>query len=164
MESSIIEGSKTELDSHANMHVVGSQAYILSDTGCTCDVSAYTPDYKPIQIKIVDAAVQYDCPYTDEQYILVIRNVLHIPSMQNNLIPPFMMREAGLHIRDTLKIKIDDPSIEDHSNYFRDSKLRIPLSLWGVFSYFPTSKPTATTLNEIDDVSLESSSGCVRHK
>jgi hypothetical protein len=153
IEISITEGSRTELDSHANMPVVGSQAYILSDTGHTCDVSAYTPDYEPMQIKIVDAAAQYDCPYTDEQYILVIRNALRVPSMQNNLIPPFMMREVGLHVKDTRKIQINDPSIEDHLIYFHDSKLRIPLSLWGVFSYlFPTSKSTATALNEIDDV------------
>jgi hypothetical protein len=73
--------------------------------------------------------------------------------MQNNLIPPFMMREACLHARDIPKIQVDDPSIEDHSILFPDSNnFRIPLSLWEVFSYFPTSKPTARTLNEIKEV------------
>jgi hypothetical protein len=75
------EGSRTKLDSHANMPVVGSQVYILSDTERTCDVSAYTPDYEPMQIKLFDAAAQYECPYTDEQYILVIRNALHACSV-----------------------------------------------------------------------------------
>jgi hypothetical protein len=62
-------------------------SYRIVATGRTCDVSAYTPDYERMQIKIVDAAVQYECPCTDEQYILVIRNALLVPSsMQNNLI------------------------------------------------------------------------------
>ena len=49
------EESRTELDSHANMPVVGRNAYVLADTGKTVDVSPYTPDYKPVQVKVVDA-------------------------------------------------------------------------------------------------------------
>jgi hypothetical protein len=56
-------------------------------------LSAYMPDYEPMKINIVDAAIQYDCPYTDEQYILDIRNALLVPPMQNNLIPP--LRDEG---------------------------------------------------------------------
>ena len=87
--------SRTELDSHANMPVVGKHAYIISDSGKVADVSPFTPDYNSMEIPIVDAAIQYDCPYTDKRYILVIRNALHVPSMSNNLIPPFMTREMG---------------------------------------------------------------------
>jgi hypothetical protein len=66
------ESSRTELDSHANMPVVGHNAYVISDTGKVADVSPFTPDYKSMQIKVVDAAVQYDCPYTGTSYILVL--------------------------------------------------------------------------------------------
>ena len=34
---------KVELDSHANMPVVGMGAYIISDTGSTADVNSYNP-------------------------------------------------------------------------------------------------------------------------
>jgi hypothetical protein len=57
------ESSQTELDSHANMPVVGRHAYVISDTGQIADVNPFTPDYDSMQVPIVDAAVQqYDCP------------------------------------------------------------------------------------------------------
>ncbi len=92
------ELSRTELDSHANMPVVGRHAYIISDTGRIADVNAFTPDYDAMQVPIVDAAVQYDCPYDGGSYILVIRNALHVPSMKNNLMPPFILRPPLIHI------------------------------------------------------------------
>jgi hypothetical protein len=63
--------------------------------------------------------------------------------MQNNLIPPFMMREAGIIVSDTPKIQVGNPTEEHHSIFSPGTQLRIPMSLWGVFSYFPTSKPTS---------------------
>ena len=64
--------SRTDLDSHANMAVVGRHAYILSDTGRTADVNAFTPDYESMQVPIVDAAVQYECPYSGTLHVLII--------------------------------------------------------------------------------------------
>ena len=55
--------SRTELVSHANMPVVGKHAYILAELGKTVEVNPYTPDYKSMSVPLVDAAVQYDCPY-----------------------------------------------------------------------------------------------------
>jgi hypothetical protein len=51
------ESSRTELDSHANMPVIGWHAYLISDTGRIADVNPFTPDYNSIQVPIVDAAV-----------------------------------------------------------------------------------------------------------
>jgi hypothetical protein len=146
------EVSRTELDSHANMPVVGRHAYLISDTGRVADVSPFTPDYSSMQLRIVDAAVQYNCPYDGESYILVIRNALYVPSMKNNLLPPFVLRQAGLQLNDTPKIQVDDPTIEEHSILFTETGFRIPLSLWGTFSYFPSSKPTATEMQESENI------------
>ena len=99
------EESRTELDSHANMPVVGRNAYIISDTGKIADVNPFTPDYAFMRISIVDATVRYDCLYDGKSYIFVVRNALHVPSMRNNLIPPFIMREAGIRVNDTPKIQ-----------------------------------------------------------
>ena len=44
------EPSRTELDSHANMPVIGINTYILSKIGETVDVAPFTPDYKPISV------------------------------------------------------------------------------------------------------------------
>ena len=85
------EESRTELDLHAIMLVVGRHCVILSDAGKTVDVSLFTPDYKAMTVRLVDASVAYDCPYTGTMYILVIRNALYVPSMKGNLIPPFIL-------------------------------------------------------------------------
>jgi hypothetical protein len=50
-----------------NMPVVGRHAFIISDTGQVADVNAFTPDYEPMQLSIVDAAIQYDCPYDGDR-------------------------------------------------------------------------------------------------
>jgi hypothetical protein len=92
------EQSQTELDSHANRPVVGRHAFIISDTGRVAGVNAFTPDYKPMQLSIVDTAIQYDCPYDGQTYIMVIHNALHVPSMKNNLMPPIVMREAAIQV------------------------------------------------------------------
>ena len=63
---------RTELDSHANMPVIGKHAFVISYHGKTADVSPFTPDYEPMVIEIVDAAVLYECQYTGKEYILVI--------------------------------------------------------------------------------------------
>ena len=47
------ESSRTELDSHANMPVIGRNAYILSKIGETVDVAPFTPVYKPISVELV---------------------------------------------------------------------------------------------------------------
>jgi hypothetical protein len=68
-----------------------------------------------MQVPIVDAAVQYDCPYDSQSYILVIQNALHVPSMRNNLLPPFILREAGIRVQDTpKKIQVTDPTVDNH--------------------------------------------------
>ena len=85
--------SRTELDSYANMPVVGKNCYILYESGTFAEVNTFSPDYETKEIPIVEKSVQYDCPHSMMTYILVIWYALHITSMTNNLIPPFMMQE-----------------------------------------------------------------------
>ena len=73
--------SSIELNSHANMPVVGDSAYIISDTGETYDINAYSPEYESRKIKIVDAALQYEIPHYGKIIILVLLNSLYVPSM-----------------------------------------------------------------------------------
>ena len=73
------ESSRTELDSHANMPVIGKNAYILSKVDETVFVAPFTPDYNPIRVELVDAALNYDCPYSGESKILIIRRGLYVP-------------------------------------------------------------------------------------
>ena len=129
--STILEGSETmedvneslrnELDSHANMLVIGRNAYILSKIGETVDVAPFTPDYKPISVELVHAALKYECPYSGKVKILIIRMGLHVPSMTHNLLPPFILREAGIQINEVPKIHVTSPTEEHHAIIFQET-------------------------------------------
>ena len=146
------ELSRTELDSHANMPVIGRNAYLLSKLGETVDVAPFTPDYKPISVELVDAALKYACSYSGKVKILIIRRELYVPSMTHNLLPPFMLREAGIHINEVPKIHVTSPTEEHHAITFQETNFRIPLTLHRTFSYFPASKPSTQELEEPEDV------------
>ena len=53
-----------------------------------------------MKVPLVDAAVSYRSPLDGRVCILLIKNALFVASMSYNLIPPFMMREAGIKLRD----------------------------------------------------------------
>ena len=57
--------SRTELDSHANMLVVGKNCYVIGLTGKTMDVCPFTPEYESLKkVPLVDAELMYTCEYT----------------------------------------------------------------------------------------------------
>jgi hypothetical protein len=47
---------------------------------------------------------------------------------------------------------LEDPTEEDNALTFPETGFRIPLSLWGVCSYFQTTKPTKDDLVEPEEV------------
>ena len=95
-----------------------------------------------MEAELVDAALLYECPYEGKSHILVIRNAIHVSLMENNLIPPFILREAGLQVKERAKIHTEDPTMDNHSIMFPMTGFQIPLQLFGIFSYFSTTKPT----------------------
>ena len=66
---------------------------ILARTAAT--VWAFSPDMDAIEISILDCALEYDCTYTNKTYILVAHNAIYVPTIYHNLIPPFLLHEAG---------------------------------------------------------------------
>ena len=145
---------KAELDSHANMMVFGEQCYIFDAVHQRhCDVQPFDPTIGlATQVPIVDAALAYDCPYSDKTFILVAKNVLYVKSLDHHLIPPFIMRESGVTVNDIPKIHIKEPSNEDHSIIIEDFDLHIPLQLDGIFSYFETRSPTDDEISHCDKI------------
>ena len=108
----------TECDSHADSPTVGKYAAIIRATGRRVSVKGFTDELgKAIIVPVVDAAVVYECELTGELILLIIRNALHIMSMTVNLIPPFMMRLAGLIVNECPKFLSPNPTIENHSIY-----------------------------------------------
>ena len=78
------------------MCCVGKNAYLIGEKAGTITVSGFSPDLPSMQYKIVNAALLYECPYTQRKLILLAQGALHVPSMSHNLIHPFILREAGV--------------------------------------------------------------------
>jgi hypothetical protein len=68
--------------------------------------------------------------------------VLYVKSMDNNLIPPFILREAGLIVNDKPKIHCGNPTVNDHTIQDPETGLFIKLNLDGIFSFFTSRRPT----------------------
>ena len=135
------------------MIVVGKHCIIFDTAGKTCTVNAFSPSAGTVEeVPIVDAAMAYDCPIQGKTYILLMRNVLSIPELAHNLIPPFILREGGVIVNECPKSQSVDPSKEDHSLFFSESGLRIHLDLKGTFSSFKTRKPTDDELEHCDKI------------
>ena len=76
--------STTELDTHANMAVIGIQA-TLFHTFRTAEVIAFSDEVENLEsMPIVDASLAYELHKTLKTYHLILKNSLHIPYMQHN--------------------------------------------------------------------------------
>ena len=140
-----------ELDYHANMVVLGKHYFVFEKTGRTCNVQPFSTELViAADVPIVDGAIAYDFPYTKTTYVLIFSNVLHMPTMAHNLIPPFIMIYGGVIFSDAPKIHCVDPTIEDHCIRFKNSDLKIPMQLSGTFSYFHSRLPTLYELYSCD--------------
>jgi hypothetical protein len=58
------------------------------------------------------------------------------------------------NVKEVPKIHVDEPTTADHSITFPETGFRILMSLWGIFSYFSTTKPTATMMQESEEIHL----------
>ena len=143
------------MDSHADSPVLGRGATVVRKTGRTVSVRGFSDELgQPISVPVVDGVITYECEYTGKVILLVVRNALHLPSMDNHLIPPFMMRLAGLEVNECAKFMNKRPNISHHSIYFPVEKLRIPLSLIGITSYIPIRATIGNELDELDFLEL----------
>ena len=66
----------THLDSHANMPVIGNEAFVFAPTGKTVKVRSWDPASPSREAPIVDAVIAYDCPYSLKTYIHIIKNAI----------------------------------------------------------------------------------------
>jgi hypothetical protein len=129
----------TELDSHANMAVAGSDCTIIAKSANFADVTPFSADLPVLQmVEIGDAMMAYDDPFTFTTYLLVMQNSLLIPSMDHNLIPPFLLQEAGLTLDEMPKHQMESPTIDNHVIVDEESGMRVHLQLNGIFSFSPT--------------------------
>ena len=135
-----------ELDSHADIAVLGNNCRIFQETEKTVDVYGYDPSQGSIRRKIVSGVFAYDNPEDGNCTLLIVHQGLHVPTMSNSLIPPYQMRDNDLVVNECPKTQIDEPTINDHAIIIErdDSSIsfRIPLMLRGTISAIPVRRPT----------------------
>ena len=68
--------------------------------------------------------------------------------MEVNLIPPIMMRLAGLIVDECPKFLAPQPSETNHSVYFPQHDIRLHFHIEGIISYLPTRIPSNKELKE----------------
>ena len=61
--------------------------------------------------------------------MFIEKNFLYVESINDNLVPPFILQEAGLDVRDKPRIHcpIDEVTEEDHTIIDKESGLLVPL-------------------------------------
>ena len=67
--------------------------------------------------------------------------------MDHNLVPPFLINEAGLFLDETPEHHASTPYVTNHSIIDSDSGMHIHLELNGIFTYFLTRQ---LTLDEME--------------
>ena len=126
----------TELDSHANMAVAGCDCTINhSQKWMFCkrhSISQGSPCDGDDWDRRCDGCI-WRSNFAEDIYLLVMTSLL-IHSMDHNLIPPFLIREAGLLLDETPKHQLEHPTIDNHAIVDPVTGMRIHLSLNGIFS------------------------------
>ena len=139
----------THLVSHTNMIICGKYCWVFADSGLKADVSAFSEEVgKMLNVPIVDALILYENLVTGEKFLLVIRNALYVPSINHNLLPPFVLREAGIECNNVTKIHCNPPTKDLHTIIDRESELHICLSIENTFSIFQSTKSTTDDVRD----------------
>ena len=113
------------------MVVVGKHITIIARTGKSCEVQAFSSECDTLrEIAIVNEAVGYDCTETGKAWVLILKNALYVPTMERNLIPPFIIREAGLQVNNVPRIHCGEDLHDDSLCIIcKDAGLKMPLRL-----------------------------------
>jgi hypothetical protein len=147
-----MEDRGLDLDSHADMAVLGSNCVVFEDTGRTITVHSYDPELGSSVWKVVSAAFAYDDPVNGQTILLIVHQGLHIPHLPYSLIPPFQMRENDIIVNERPKFQSFSPTWDDHAIIVEQNdrpRYRLPISLHGTSSNITVRRPTDTEFSDL---------------
>ena len=141
-----------ELDSHADTCCVGKDALIIYDYDRPVTVSGYDPGLGARTFRTVSAVLEYTSPLSGNVFHIVIHQAIEIPNLDHHLLCPMQCRVNDVTINDCPKFLTKDPTEETHAIIVTDptdqrGSLTLPLTLQGVTSYLPVSKPSLQDWN-----------------
>ena len=112
-----------ELDTHADMTVLGSNCVVLSYTGKECEVSPYSSEYEAIRnTPVVTGAMVWTNTMDGMAYLLILHESLWMgDELDHTLVNPNKLQAYGVSVQDNpfdakhLSITTDDASVELYS-------------------------------------------------
>ena len=151
----------TELDSHADMCVVGRNAKITHTHEQKVLVSGYDKTLGKKEYNVVSRELAYEDPQTGKSIILKIHQAIYIPTMRHNLLLPIQLMTNGVQLDAKPKFLHPTPLKKLHlltapflGTGHGVDPLIIHFSLSGIVSYFPTRTPTEQEFNNALRVEL----------
>jgi hypothetical protein len=138
---------KSDLDSHADVSVVGMEVITFQDFERPVNDSGYEPK-GPVDmaLKIVSAGMAYDVPGSVKVEILIIHQAINLQHFPHNLLNPMQMRLNDVVVHETPNFQCDNPINFSHTIKIKvenmNDELVIPLDLRGMVSCFTTRNTT----------------------
>jgi hypothetical protein len=144
----IYDEGRSELDSHADTCVAGSNTVPLWYTDHKVSVSSFIGEYQPLEdIPPASVATAWDDPKDGSVVILIIDEALYFGDrMPHTLLCPNQLRFNGLIVNDTPRMF----SLDSTQSIIIPGKLELPLKMRGILMYLATRKPTERELLECD--------------
>ena len=135
--------SKLDLDSHADICVLGANALLIQDHGRPVNVLSYNPYLVDRTYQKVSGVIGYDHPIMGQTYHLVIHQAISIPCLEHHLLCPMQARVNDITINEITKFLASNPKNETHSIIVTDpddpaQRVILHLDICGVTTYFPT--------------------------
>ena len=99
---------KIELDSHADICVVGDNYLVVHDLNRPANVYSYDPKDDHRSTKKVNAAVGYQDPQSGQKFTLIINQAICIEGLVNHLLCPMQCHLNGVQINDIHQVLTRD--------------------------------------------------------
>ena len=152
--------NRSELDSHADTCVAGSNTVPLYFTEHKASVSPFIGEYSPIpDVPIASVATAWDDPKDGSTIILVIHEALYFGDrMPHSLLCPNQMRDSGIIVHDCPTVYDNNSSHSIIIPSAEGADIELPLHMRGTISYLDTRRPTEAELLSCERFELTSAS------
>ena len=103
-----------ELDSHADISVLGGGALVVADFNELVNVQGYNPSLGTKTYQTITGAVGYCDPTNGSNYHLVIHQAISIPDLDHHLLSPIQCRVVDVEVNDCPKFLTANPTEDSH--------------------------------------------------
>jgi hypothetical protein len=144
-----------ELDSHANICVLGHDALIILDYQQPVSFVGYDESLGSKTYQTVSGVVAYDDPWTRRMLHLIINQAIHIPHLDHHLLCPMQFRVNEVTVNNLPKFLMANPTDQTHALTLNDPNnplqlVILPLTLRGVTSLLNVRTATINEFNSQD--------------